>query len=320
MTGMARSRARATRRPAATGAGCTPPTSLAVGEGPTTWTDYFNQQKRWAYGIWTIMLSRRLRKGLNLSLGQRWLYGMVQFYYPSAALAAGLGIVATSLYLVFGITSIQIDAVDWVVLWLTSMASWCTLWLWLRRFNLADHERVEIGFAGMGLSLFAGPIYVAAGIAAVLRRRLVYAVTAKGSLSSIDSLKSFRVHYVWAVLGAVMLAASFRVNHAVPLLRFWASLAIFTGLMPPLMLLRTRFRAARAARAARATRGLDTTATATAGAHTGPTNVTLLDFGADSAVAAGAHEERERVRVVAAGSAIVPGQTSGEVAAEAWAE
>ena len=226
------------------------PDVLAVGEGPATWTDYFNQQKRWAYGIWTIMLSRRMRKGLNLSLGQRWLYGMVQFYYPSAALAAGLGILATSLYLVFGITSIQIDTVRWIALWLVSMGSWIALWLWLRRFNLADHERVEFGLAGMGLSLLASPIYVAAGIASLLRRPLVYAVTAKGSLSSVDSLKSFRVHYLWAGIGTLLLGAGFQLDHAVPLLEFWASIAIFTGVLPPAMLLWNRLRTSRAARRA----------------------------------------------------------------------
>jgi cellulose synthase/poly-beta-1,6-N-acetylglucosamine synthase-like glycosyltransferase len=226
------------------------PDVLAVGEGPASWTDYFNQQKRWAYGIWTIMLSRRLRRGLHLSLKQRWLYGMVQFYYPSAALSAGLGVVATSLYLVFGITSVQIDTAHWAALWLLSMTSWFALWLWLRRFNLADHERFEFGFAGVGLSLLAGPIYVAAGIASVLRRPLVYAVTAKGSLSSVDSLKSFRVHYIWAGLGSLMLAAGLRAGRVVPLLLFWASGAIVTGLMPPLMLLWKRLTTARGSRRA----------------------------------------------------------------------
>jgi len=224
------------------------PDVLAVGEGPASWTDYFNQQKRWAYGIWTIMLSRRLHQGLRLTLRQRWLYGLVQFYYPSAALSSGLGLLATSLYLAFGITSIQIDTAHWAALWAVSMTSWFALWLWLRRFNLADHERFEFGFAGMGLSLLAGPVYVAAGIAALLRRPLVYAVTAKGSLSSVDSLKSFRIHYIWAGLGALMFGASLEARRNAPLLQFWASLAVITGLVPPLMLLRTRFRAARAAR------------------------------------------------------------------------
>jgi cellulose synthase/poly-beta-1,6-N-acetylglucosamine synthase-like glycosyltransferase len=294
MTGM---KIQGTRNPA-TGRnwrGVYTPDVLAVGEGPATWTDYFNQQKRWAYGIWTIMLSRKLRKGLQLSFSQRWLYGMVQFYYPSAALAAGLGIVATALYLVFGITSIQIDAKDWIALWLGSMASWLALWLWLRRFNLADHERVELGFAGMSLSLFAGPIYVAAGIAAVLRRPLVYAVTAKGSLSSVDSLKSFRVHYIWAGIGALMLAASFHLNRAVPLLQFWASLSIVTGVMPPLMLLWNRLKTARGARRTRAAVG---------GVH-----------------GAGVVHARPREAVAAeAFSTLVPFQSSSAAAQKAWAE
>ena len=293
------------------------PDVLAVGEGPATWTDYFNQQKRWAYGIWTIMLSRRLRKGVNLSLSQRWLYGLVQFYYPSAALAAGLGILATSLYLVFGVTSIQIDAADWVILWLASMTSWFTLWLWLRRFNLAHHERVEFGFAGMGLSLFAGPIYVAAGLAALLRRPLVYAVTAKGSLSSVDSLKSFRAHYVWAGLGASMFAASFQTNHAVPLLRFWAALTFFTGVMPPLMLLWTRLSTAFGARHADAADvaavmdGMD--------GMDGVDGMDAADVMEAVGVDSGADQEREQIHVDA-GAALVPGQTGGAVAGEARAE
>ena len=39
---------------------------LAIGDGPESWTDYFNQQKRWAYGIWEILLKRKLRAGIRL--------------------------------------------------------------------------------------------------------------------------------------------------------------------------------------------------------------------------------------------------------------
>ena len=42
------------------------PDVLAIGEGPASWTDYFNQQKRWAYGIWEILLKRKLRAGIRL--------------------------------------------------------------------------------------------------------------------------------------------------------------------------------------------------------------------------------------------------------------
>ena len=40
------------------------------------------------------------------------------------------------------------------------------------------------------LALFAGPVYVAAGLTALLRRPLAYAVTAKGSLQSADSVRT----------------------------------------------------------------------------------------------------------------------------------
>ena len=67
------------------------PDVLAIGDGPESWTDYFNQQKRWAYGIWEILLKRKLRAGIRLRPRQRLLYGFVQFYYPSVGATVLLG-------------------------------------------------------------------------------------------------------------------------------------------------------------------------------------------------------------------------------------
>ncbi|MEV6976658.1 glycosyltransferase family 2 protein [Kitasatospora sp. NPDC093806] len=228
------------------------PDVLAVGEGPTSWTDYFNQQKRWAYGIWEILLKSRLRSGIKLRLRQRVLYGLVQFYYPSVAVTTVLGSLATAVYLACGITSIKLDTVLWTSLWGASMGSWFLLWLWLRRFNLAAHERREIGMAGMGLALFAGPVYVAAAVAALLRRPLAYAVTAKGDLRSAESLSTFRLHLLWATVAAGLLGASFTLHHGIWLLRFWAGLSMFTGIAPPVISFVSARRAARAERRAAA--------------------------------------------------------------------
>ncbi|WP_326846767.1 glycosyltransferase family 2 protein [Streptomyces kaniharaensis] len=208
------------------------PDVLAVGEGPTSWTDYFNQQKRWAYGIWEILLKSRLRSGIKLRLRQRVLYGLVQFYYPSVAVNTVLGSLATSVYLALGVTSIHLNSTHWMVLWGASMGSWFVLWLWLRRFNLAAHERREIGTAGMGLALFAGPVYVAAAGAALLRRPLAYAVTAKGDLRSAESLSTFRLHLMWAAVAGGLLGASFTLHHDIWILRFWAGVSLFTGVAP----------------------------------------------------------------------------------------
>jgi cellulose synthase (UDP-forming) len=221
------------------------PDVLAIGEGPASWTDYFNQQKRWAYGIWEILLKPKLKAGIRLERHQRLLYGLVQFYYPSVAATTLLGTVATSIYLLLGITAISINGGQWLALWSASMISWLILWLWLRRFNLAEHERREIGVLGMVLALFAGPVYVAAGVTALLHRRLAYAVTAKGSLRSADSFKTFRLHILWATASLALLAASYSFHHDLVALRVWASLAVIAGLGPPAIALTGRLATAK---------------------------------------------------------------------------
>ena len=216
------------------------PDVLAIGEGPESWTDYFNQQKRWAYGVWEIVLKRNLRTGIRLSTRQRLLYGLVQSYYPSLGFGVLLGTIATAVYLLLGVSAIRLNSLQWLALWSASMASWMILWLWLRRFNLAVHERREVGISGMLLALFAGPVYVQAGVTALLRRPLTYAVTAKGSLKTRDSVRTFRLHLVWAAIATVLLIVSFRFHHSYTALRLWGMLAVITGLGPPLIVMANR--------------------------------------------------------------------------------
>jgi cellulose synthase/poly-beta-1,6-N-acetylglucosamine synthase-like glycosyltransferase len=208
------------------------PDVLAVGEGPTSWGDYFNQQRRWSYGIWEILLRRKeARRGL--SARQRLLYACVQFYYPSVAVTLLLGNVATALYLLFGVASIQLHSLTWLGLWSLSLFSWFLLWFWLRRFYLAAHERVEAGLPGMALALFAGPVYASAALAAIRRKPLTYAVTAKGRLSTGESLSTFRLHLWWAAWAAGLLAASFLLHHDYLALQLWSILTLASGLAPP---------------------------------------------------------------------------------------
>jgi cellulose synthase/poly-beta-1,6-N-acetylglucosamine synthase-like glycosyltransferase len=210
------------------------PDVVAVGEGPTSWADYFNQQKRWSYGIWEILLRRRSARS-GLSLRQRLLYSCVQTYYPSVGVTLLLGNVATALYLLFGVASIQLHSLTWLALWSLSLGSWFLLWFWLRRFNLAEHERAEVGMPGMALALFAGPVYLAAAVAAIRGKPLAYAVTAKGALSTGESPRTFRLHLAWAAFAGALLVASTLLHHDYLALRAWCVLTIFTGLGPPMI-------------------------------------------------------------------------------------
>jgi cellulose synthase (UDP-forming) len=220
------------------------PDVLAVGEGPASWQDYFNQQKRWAYGIWEILLRRLGAVRQRLTFRQRLLYGCVQFYYPSVAAGLLLGNLATAMYLLFGIASIQLHSLTWLALWSASLASWFLLWFWLRRFNIAPHEREEFGMPGVFSALFAGPVYVAAAIAALARRPLTYAVTAKGRLRRGTSLSTFRLHFAWAAVAAALLAISLPLHHDFLALRAWCGLTLAVGLGPPVLAGVSRLRGA----------------------------------------------------------------------------
>ncbi|MEU7792128.1 glycosyltransferase family 2 protein [Micromonospora tulbaghiae] len=211
------------------------PDVVALGEGPTSWADYFNQQKRWAAGICEILLRRELRTPRDLPSRRRWQYRLLQFYYPSVAVSLLLGNAATALYLLTGVDAGRLDPQVWATLWGSTIGTWFLLWLWLRRFNIAPHEREEVGMVGMALALFAGPVYVAAAVGALLRRKLGFVVTAKGALRTVESPRTFRLHLCWALAAAGLLAASFALDHDYPLLRVWPVLTLLTGLAPPLI-------------------------------------------------------------------------------------
>ncbi|ATO12707.1 glycosyl transferase family 2 [Micromonospora sp. WMMA2032] len=211
------------------------PDVVALGEGPTSWADYFNQQKRWAAGICEILFRRDLRAPRELPARRRWQYRLLQFYYPSVAVSLLLGNAATALYLLTGVDAGRLDPQVWAALWGSTLGSWFLLWLWLRRFNIAPHEREEVGMVGMALALFAGPVYVAAAVGALLRRRLGFVVTAKGTLRTVESLRTFRLHLCWAAVAAGLLGASFALGHDYPLLRVWPVLTLLTGLAPPVI-------------------------------------------------------------------------------------
>ncbi|SBT51895.1 Glycosyltransferase, catalytic subunit of cellulose synthase and poly-beta-1,6-N-acetylglucosamine synthase [Micromonospora narathiwatensis] len=221
------------------------PDVVAIGEGPTSWADYFNQQKRWAAGICEILVRPELRAPRTLPSRRRWQYRLLQFYYPSVAVSLLLGNVATAMYLLTGVSTAQLDVTVWSMLWGSTLGTWFVLWLWLRRFNIAPHEREEIGMVGMALALFAGPVYVAAGVGALLRRKLGFVVTAKGKLRTIESLGTFRLHFCWAAVAAGLLGASVVLGNDFTLLRVWPVLTILTGLGPPLIALVSNVRARR---------------------------------------------------------------------------
>ncbi|MFQ6485388.1 glycosyltransferase [Brachybacterium epidermidis] len=226
------------------------PDVLAVGEGPTSWADYFNQQKRWAYGIWEILLNPHLQP-TGMHWRHRLAYGLIQFYYPSVCISWLLGNLAVAFYLALGVTSLQTTGITWFVLWGLTIVSYFTLFLYLRRFNLASHERRELGAVAFLITLFTGPIYVVAGLTAMLGRKLAYAVTAKGEMRTVEKMSTFRPHLVFAGGALIALIISVFMGNQFIWLRFWAFLTLFAGLTPPILAWIGNLRARREAGVAR---------------------------------------------------------------------
>ena len=213
---------------------------LNVGEGPTTFFDWYQQQLRWAGGIWDIMLrlSPRVFKGLDRD--QRVAFGMLQSFYPSVAIAWVCSIGMTALYVFSGFAA-EKGIVAWCVLWSLSISSTMGLFFWLRRFNLAAHERDEFGWAGIILMLMTIPTYVTGMFQSVLRIQTGYGVTAKGRLAvKQGGVKTFRAPLTWAAISAALIAASLLVPPASHLwdlwtLRFWLVLTLVWCVAPIVM-------------------------------------------------------------------------------------
>ncbi|MGA7672472.1 MAG: glycosyltransferase family 2 protein [Nitrolancea sp.] len=208
------------------------PDILAIGEGPSSWTDYFNQQRRWAYGVWDIVLKQSPRLLGKLPPRRALNYLALELFYPSVGIIWFLGSLLSALYLVLGITVIRLALLPWLALWLPTFLLQFALFVWLRRFNLAQHERRGIGWTGLLLSLAAGPIYVAAGISALLRQPLTYAVTAKSNLASADSWATFRSHVKWlSAMAGMLLISVIRHDDHWPL-RMWAIVTLISVAFP----------------------------------------------------------------------------------------
>ncbi|GGN39968.1 hypothetical protein FHR83_006607 [Actinoplanes campanulatus] len=209
------------------------PDIIAVGEGPATYSDFFSQQKRWAYGIWEIArghspaVLRRLPR-----VSQRLSFAALQTHYPTTAISWVSGIFLTGLYLVGGITITKLPGVLWAALFLANIAFGLAFIQFTRRFNLVAHERRSWGLSGMALELATAPVYLAAAAAQLAGRPLAYVVTPKGKAATGDTWRTFRPHLGWAVLSAAFMVAGIALGHTFLSLYLWALLTIVTCLAP----------------------------------------------------------------------------------------
>lgn len=208
------------------------PDILAVGEGPATYADFFSQQKRWAYGIWEIATKHSPKLLGKLRFSQRLSFFSLQFHYPTTAISWVGGVSLNALYLIGGVVVTSLPIILWVALFPATVLLSTGFTQYLRRFNLTPHERKSLGLTGMVLELLTIPVYTAAAVAQLTRRKLVYVVTAKGKATTADSFRVFRAHAGWASFAVANLVAGQLLNHTYRSLYYWTVFTLVVTIAP----------------------------------------------------------------------------------------
>jgi hypothetical protein len=209
------------------------PDVLAVGEGPSSWTDFFTQQLRWSRGTYETLLTQFWKTPLRLSPGRFFNYALMVTYYPMSAVNWILGGVSCALFLGLGASGIEIDSSVWMMLYSDAAALQIGLYLWNRRHNVSPHEpEGSSGAAGMMMSALSAPLYTRSLLDALLRRRSGFVVTPKGDSASPDRVSTFRIHLFWAAVFGGSLVASAVLGHSHVAMLTWSGLALALSLAP----------------------------------------------------------------------------------------
>nr|WP_236719112.1 cellulose synthase catalytic subunit [Wenjunlia vitaminophila] len=209
------------------------PDVLAVGEGPSAWTDFFTQQLRWSRGTFETLLWQFWRAALTLPPGKLLNYSLLVVYYPMSALNWLLGGLSCVLFLGLGASGVHIPSEIWMMLYGDAAALQIGLYMWNRRYNVSPHEpQGSTGAAGMVMSALSAPIYAKSLSAALLRRPSRFVVTPKGDSASPDRLSTFRIHLFWTVVFSSAITAAFVLDHTHAAMLTWAGLALVITLVP----------------------------------------------------------------------------------------
>jgi cellulose synthase/poly-beta-1,6-N-acetylglucosamine synthase-like glycosyltransferase len=209
------------------------PDLVAVGEGPSSWAEFFGQQTRWSAGTFDAILRQVWRVGFKLRPGAMLHYFLMLTYYPSVAIGWIMGIFISACYLGFGISSLRTNAGWWLTYYVDVATMQFLLYRFMRRHNVSPHEPAgSSGLSGMLVSALTAPIYARSLIKVLLRRKLSFNVTAKGSSTSADRLWTFRYSLMWAAVPIVILTVAALRHRPYPMMMVWTGVILTVCLAP----------------------------------------------------------------------------------------
>lgn len=198
--------------------------SLAVGEGPSNWQDYFNQQMRWAHGCFDILFHHTPKLVSKMTLRQRAYYLVLQQHYLSGV-AMAVGVFLLTLYFAFGIQISVVPAGPFLVTYIPLMLVNLGISTWLQRFNIRPEKEKGLLPYGKAVSIAAQPIYMLAFFGALFGRKLSFKVTPKmrDLTTSRTPAKLFLPHFVLGTITLADLIVGLDTGRESPILIFWAA-------------------------------------------------------------------------------------------------
>ncbi|WP_328747733.1 glycosyltransferase [Streptomyces sp. NBC_00285] len=210
------------------------PDVLAVGEGPSAWTDFFTQQMRWSRGTYETILKQYWKGWYSLPPSRLFNYTMMIIFYPMSALNWILAALSCALFLGLGASGVNIDPTVWLMLYGNASALQIGLYIWNRRHNVSPHEpEGSGGVAGMVMSALSAPLYAKALVDALLRRKSKFVVTPKGDSASPDRwFATFRYHWYFIAIFGGSIGAGLVLGHSHPAMITWAIFAMLITATP----------------------------------------------------------------------------------------
>jgi cellulose synthase (UDP-forming) len=203
------------------------PFPLAIGEGPTTWEAYLNQQMRWAYGCIDILFRHSPKLFFRLGFRRTIYYFFLQQHYFSG-IAMALSTLLLTLYFIGGIQSADIDLLSFFTVYSFVMVVCWLMSVWLQHYHVRNQLETGMLLAGKIISIAAWPIWFLAFICVLTGKRLVYKVTPKGETDAKHSAFSpvFIPHLVFGCISAFGIITSFFTHRQNSAMLFWALISL----------------------------------------------------------------------------------------------
>lgn len=200
------------------------PEPLAIGEGPSTWQSYFNQQMRWAYGCMHILLHITPKLVRGMSKRRAIYYILLQQHYFTG-MAMIMGVTGLTLYFLFNLHAADVSLEPFLATYIPVLLTSGMMTFWLQRFNVRPNKERGMLVAGKIIGIASWPIFFLAFLGVVTGKKLTYKVTPKGANKTEineDSLGLFIPHVLFASIVTAAFSVGMHYNRTAPIMVFWA--------------------------------------------------------------------------------------------------